>query len=70
MAKPESLRPALAQESVADTFPKLLQAHAKERSAPRPCAKKTWAYGKPGAGLLFLLVHPEGLFGEKHIERV
>jgi len=39
MAKLESIRPGMVQESVADTFPKLLQAHARERGA-RPAMRE------------------------------
>src|SRR5574343_848890 len=55
MAKPETLRPAAAQESVPDTFPKLLQAHAAQRGK-RPAMREkdlgiwqTWTWEQVAA---------------------
>lgn len=55
MAKPETVRPAAAQESVPDTFPKLLQAHAAQRGK-RPAMREkdlgiwqTWTWEQVAA---------------------
>ena len=39
MAKPETVRPAIAHGHTADTFPKLLLAHAQQRGA-RPAMRE------------------------------